>query len=224
MLKTFTLSCLVFNVILLKLKDSLDRWLKEKTQRSTSKDLLNLWKELKLTSLRLVVSPDLKMLLNKCNRWLEVNILSNLTWLKAVEELLTSLLIQKYSISLDYLKNTDASVKMKVIMLKLVRLVLSLKNSSRKRQLDNVITSELLKNKSYLILKLHRKRNSLNSHKLGITTWVITKLLLIFHLKSLRRNTCLSFNNSKIASDKNWELEWSSLVILLSSEIRNISL
>jgi hypothetical protein len=110
---------------------------------------LNLWKEWKLTSLRLVVSPDLKMLLNKCNRWLEVNILSNLTWLKAVEELLTSLLTQKYSISLDYLKNTDASVKMKATMLKLVRLVLSLKNSSRKRQLDNAITSELLKNKSY---------------------------------------------------------------------------
>ena len=147
-LKICTLSWTVSNATLLKLMDWSEKLFRETTRRLTSTALLSWWRKWRTILLKLVesVCPHQKTLPWWCKL---VHILSSVTLPRAVEELSTSLLTPKCLISFASLKNTDASVRMRVTIQKLARLVLSLMSSWRRRLPDSVTTSELLKNKSF---------------------------------------------------------------------------
>lgn len=87
--------------------------------------------------------------------------------------------ILRYWISWDFLKNTDANAKRKVTTLRPEKLPLSLTSYWKRKLRDREIIFVQHKNTNYLILKQPRKHSSLNSHKLGITTWATMRPLPI---------------------------------------------
>lgn len=127
--------------------------------------------------------------------------------------------IIKFSTSSDYLKSTERNARSRVTTRKRRRHAESSMNCWEKKPYVRKITSERLKNRNYRILKQPKRHNSLNFHRLGTITWVITRQRLIFPWRSWKRSTCSNSSSSRTKSGRNLNKKWNSPRISLNWEI-----